>query len=99
MLRLAGHDLMDFRRNTNKKGKIMPKADGTGGSDGCVDFSDPDNTGLPSCLAWTGIESVYDKWCGTISLADFLVLAGEAVVGSISVGYDPHDQFKTDTLL
>ena len=26
-------------------------------------------------------------------------MAGEAVVGSIAVGYNPHDKFKTDTLL
>lgn len=34
LLRFAGHDFMDYRKS---KG---------GGSDGCVDFSDPDNKGL-----------------------------------------------------
>jgi len=82
---------MDFRRDKNRKGRIIRKSSGTGGSDGCIDFTDPDNAGLPSCLAWSGIRSVYEKWCGSISLADFMVVAGEAVVGSISVDYDPHD--------
>ena len=80
---------MDFRREKNKKGRIMRNAPGTGGSDGCVNFEDGDNAGLPGCLAWTGLESIYNKWCDKISLADFMVLAGEVVVGSISVNYDP----------
>ena len=37
MLRLAGHDFMDFRTDEKKKG----------GSDGCINFEDPDNKGLP----------------------------------------------------
>lgn len=99
LLRLEGHDLMDFRRGKNKHGRIRPGSAGSGGSDGCVNFDDPDNAGLPSCLAWTGLESIYDKWCDRISLADFMVLAGEAVVASIAVDYDAEDQFKDQTLL
>ena len=98
LLRLEGHDLMDFRRE--KKGKrIKANAPGTGGSDGCVNFQDGDNAGLDSCLKWTGIESIYGNWCDKISLADFMVLAAEAVVGSISVNHNELEPFKDGTLL
>ena len=42
IVRAAGHDFMDFRYN----------ADGStsGGSDGCINFNDPDNAGLRECL-------------------------------------------------
>lgn len=93
---------MDFRRETkrNKAGKLkrnQPKA--SGGADGCVNFEDGDNAGLPECLAWTGINEIYGEWCSTLSLADFMVLAGEAVVGGIAVDYDPEDPFGDGTLL
>ena len=90
---------MDFRREKWPNGEIKKNGSGTGGSDGCVNFLDSDNTGLESCLRWTGIESIYGKWCDKISLADFMVLAAEAVVGSISVNYDAQDPFKQETLL
>jgi hypothetical protein len=41
IVRLSGHDLMDFRNNS---GVV------TGGADGCVNFNDPDNAGLSNCL-------------------------------------------------
>jgi hypothetical protein len=41
IIRLSGHDLMDFRNNS---GVV------TGGADGCVNFNDPDNAGLSNCL-------------------------------------------------
>ena len=50
-------------------------------------------------MRWTGIGSIYGEWCDKISLADFMVLAAEAVVGSISVNYDNQDPFKEGTLL
>jgi hypothetical protein len=37
LIRLSGHDLMDYR---NYNGRI------SGGADGCVNFKDPDNMGL-----------------------------------------------------
>ena len=85
---------MDFLRKKkpgmkNGKHKIWrngPKV--SGGSDGCVNFEDGDNAGLASCLAWTGINSIYEKWCDKISLADFMVLAAEAVVGALATDYD-----------
>ena len=53
MVRLAGHDFMDFR--------LGPKgmADSTGGSDGCVNFNDPDNKGLAECIQASGVNTVY----------------------------------------
>merc|ERR1719162_1231028 len=58
------------------------------GSDGCVDFGDPDNGGLAACLQQLDIS--YNKVglssfnnaavCEKVSLADFLVIAGEAVM-------------------
>jgi len=37
IVRMAGHDLMDFREGDEKN---------QGGSDGCVNFADEDNKGL-----------------------------------------------------
>ena len=54
----------------------MRNAPGTGGSDGCVNFEDGDNAGLPGCLVWTGLESIYNKWCDKISLENFMVTIG-----------------------
>jgi len=74
ILRIAGHDFMDFK-------------DGQGGSDACTDMEDPDNRGLPECLYegefGSGTVSLRDAYCqfqDKISLADFIVLAAEAVM-------------------
>lgn len=91
LLRLAGHDLMDFRRATKEE-------DSTGGSDGCVNFLDPDNAGLGPCLKKSGVEAVYSKYCGKVSLADFIVIAAEAVVTRMSTGYDAADAFKAGSM-
>lgn len=93
VLRLAGHDLMDFD----------PAADAgrRGGSDGCVDFGDADNAGLVStgpgsgetglCVvespsrgpgARASLQRAYEPYCETVSVADFLVIAAEAVVSA-----------------
>ncbi|CAE7193579.1 APX5 [Symbiodinium sp. KB8] len=73
VLRMAGHDFMDF-------------ANGQGGSDACTDMSDPDNGGLPACLSsgehGISLVEVYQNYCATVSLADFLVIAAEAVMMS-----------------
>ena len=57
LLRLEGHDLMDFRRERTKMdpSKIKRGGGGTGGSDGCVNFKDSDNAGLQACLMKTNI--------------------------------------------
>jgi len=72
VLRVAGHDLMDY-------------ANGEGGSDGCMDLSDPDNMGLPECLHMgeefgSSIFDAYKMHCSEVSLADFIVIAAEAVM-------------------
>jgi len=73
VLRMAGHDFMDF-------------ANGQGGSDACTDMTDPDNAGLPACLN-TGehgisLREVYENFCTEVSMADFLVISAEAVIMS-----------------
>merc|ERR1719203_1938664 len=71
VLRMTGHDFMDF--------------DGfRGGSDACTDMEDPDNSGLLECLA-TGefgisLQDSYSQFRHSVSLADFLVIAAEAVI-------------------
>lgn len=71
ILRMTGHDFMDFK-------------DGVGGADGCTDMTEPDNAGLPECLASGDngrmLTTAYIQHCGDVSLADFLVIAGEAVM-------------------
>ncbi|CAK9108432.1 Putative ascorbate peroxidase (HvAPX1) [Durusdinium trenchii] len=73
VLRMAGHDFMDYK-------------DGQGGADGCVDLTDADNLGLAECL-FTGefgisIADAYQHFCQSVSLADFLVIAAEAVMSA-----------------
>jgi len=75
VLRMAGHDFMDFDPSTDPP---------SGGSDGCLDLTDQDNMGLAECLHHgehgQALKSTYLKYCGHISLADFLVIAAEAVM-------------------
>ena len=89
-MRLASRDLMDYRKG---------KGGGTGGSDGCVDFEDPSNAGLATCLVGIDLPGIYNKWCDTISLADFIVVASEAVTGSLSPDYNANHKFNTETML
>ena len=52
---------------------------------GCVDFSDGDNAGLDVCLFQgtfgASFADAYESYCATASLADFLDISPEAVVG------------------
>lgn len=89
LLRFAGHDLMDYRKG---------EANG-GGSDGCIDFSTGDNAGLESCLKSAKIPEAYAKHCDKVSLADFTVIAAEAVMGRTSPTYDSKDSFSETSLL
>lgn len=63
----------------------------TGGSDGCIDFADADNTGLADCLESSTLADVYSNHCTTVSLADFLVIAGEAVMARTSFAWPQGD--------
>lgn len=89
LLRYAGHDLMDFRH-----GDANP-----GGLDGCLDFSTGDNAGLEMCMRRAKIPEAYANWCHKVSLADFTVIAAEAVMGRTSPTFDAQDPFKEGTLL
>lgn len=90
LLRFAGHDLMDYRVGEKD----------IGGSDGCVDFSSGDNAGLQNCLISAKMPEAYAKHCTKVSLADFTVIAAEAVMGRTSNSYTTQDKaFGNDTLL
>lgn len=90
LVRLAGHDFMDFRRDA--------AGVETGGSDGCVNFNDPDNAGLEACLTATNIQSVYENHCDVASLADFIVIASEAAMARTATGFDSNNQFAAGSL-
>ena len=93
IVRLAGHDFMDYR-----KGDAAAGTSDTGGSDGCVNFNDPDNAGLVACLAATDLASVYDNHCDAVSLADFIVIASEAAMSRTSTFFDGNNTFGNGTL-
>jgi len=67
VLRLAAHDFMD-----------------EGGADGCLALDDADNKGLSDCLYkgsyGSALSDAYVNFCSWLSLADFVVIAGEAVM-------------------
>lgn len=80
---------MDYR---NESGVV------SGGSDGCINFNDPDNIGLADCLDQSDLASVYDSYCDVVSLADFIVIAGEAVTAATSTYHNETDTFAMGTL-
>lgn len=69
-----------------------------GGQDGCINYADQDNSGLHQCIAVSKIEEVYQKYCELVSLADFIVIAAEAVMGRTATVYDANNYFKEGTL-
>jgi catalase (peroxidase I) len=89
LVRLVGHDFMDFRKDNHNKG----------GADGCLDFSDPDNLGLEQCIQNFKIQDVYAKHCTKVSLADFFVIAAEAAMGRSATGYKTATRWDRHTLL
>jgi hypothetical protein len=89
IVRTGGHDFMDFR--------IAVDGTTSGGADGCIDFADADNTGLADCLEASGIADVYQNHCTTVSLADFIVIAGEAVAARTSGAWNVDDRWKKGT--
>jgi len=88
LVRLAGHDLMDFRADDPNQG----------GVDGCIDLQESDNKGLRSCLTEFGIIGSYAEFKDLISLADFLVIIAEAAMARTHRSYDAADPFKEGTL-
>jgi hypothetical protein len=91
IVRTAGHDFMDLRVNIN--GKLE------GGSDGCMDFSDPSNNGVANCLINFGYLKAYNEVCDKVSVADFIVIAAEAIMGRTAEDYDPDNKFAEGSLL
>ena len=89
LLRTAGHDFMDYRITDGTM---------TGGSDGCINLEEADNTGLPSCIAEFFIEPVYAKHSSYLSLADFFVIAAEAAMSRAATGHNATDAFAEGTL-
>eukprot|EP00966_Prymnesium_polylepis_P078262 1814404-Prymnesium_polylepis.1 len=89
ILRTAGHDFMDFRWTHD--------GSATGGSDGCINFHDPDNMGIPQCLERFGFAYVYHDFCAQVSLGDFFVVAAEAAMAITSPTYKP-ESFAMGTL-
>lgn len=87
LLRFAGHDFMDYRTGA-----------GRGGSDACIDFTEADNAGLQNCLQEFKIADVFAKHCGSVSLADFIVIAAEAVMARTSTSYNAANPFAEGTL-
>jgi len=92
VVRLAGHDLMDFRPNDS----LNP-----GGSDGCLDFDEPENGGLEDCVdsdfGMAGnmvLHTIYDEFCDKVSLADYVVLAAEAVMALARPSPDQVEETK-----
>jgi hypothetical protein len=85
LVRTAGHDFMDYRY-----------ADGasTGGADGCMYFADGDNTGLADCLTDSGLAATYTDYCEDVSLADFIVIIGEAVMGRTAARYSADNYYE-----
>jgi len=81
ILRMAGHDFMDFDVKTGK-----------GGSDGCTDMDDDNNAGLAECLyqgefeGLVSLSDAYKLFCNRISLADFTVLAAQTVMHYLAKG-------------
>jgi len=78
LVRLAGHDIMDFNPSLNN-----------GGADGCIDFQDPDNAGLKGCMLSAvherdssniSLELMWQDFCTEVSAADFFVIAAEALM-------------------
>ena len=87
ILRMAGHDFMDYRTDT-----------GLGGSDGCINFHDEDNTGIVSCVQKFGLVEAYEEFCDEVSLADWMVIAGEAAMGRTATDYNASGYYNDGQL-
>ena len=90
LLRLEGHDFMDYR--------IATDGTMTGGSDGCINLAEADNTGLPSCIAEYGVVEEYAKHSSYLSLADFFVIIAEAATSRAATDFSDSDHFAEGSL-
>jgi hypothetical protein len=104
LVRLAGHDFMDFRYSFKNKEDGTPSKSAInqrGGVDGCINFNDKENKGLVECIEKSGVLKAYDKYCGVVSLADFIVIAAEATMARTSNSYEknyPLNPYSEGTL-
>ena len=85
IVRFVGHDIMDYRTAANNNGVER------GGADACMDLTDDDNNGLANCAVEFKFTDVYEEFCTMISLADYLVVAANALIGHISNQHDGFD--------
>jgi len=88
LLRAAGHDFMDYRVDEEHQG----------GSDGCINFNDPDNAGLQKCLEFHEIPELYSNYKDHVSLADFIVIIAEAAMARSHSSYSASDPYEDGTL-
>ena len=79
---------MDFRTGEAFKG----------GADGCINFEDPDNKGLPSCLTKFGVNDILQEFKWKVSLADFVVIIAEAVIIRTSTTYNAFNPYQDGTI-
>ena len=49
--------------------------------------------GLVECLQNAELPAIYEDHCTTVSIADFLIIAAEGIMGRTSEDYDPNDHY------
>jgi hypothetical protein len=49
---------------------------------------------LADCLESSGLPAVFEDYCSTVSLADFLVIAAEAVMGRTAERYSATNYYE-----
>ena len=89
LVRLTGHDFMDFRVDSANPG----------GQDGCMDFTDDPHLGVKECIKNMNFNRPYATHCTKVSLADYFVIAAEGIMGRTASDYNPDDKFNSNTLL
>lgn len=62
-----------------------------------MNFNDPDNSGLASCLLQFGWVHIYTLVCSYLSLADFFVIASEALMIRGHEDYDAKHLWEPGT--
>lgn len=95
LLRTAGHDFMDFRYEADAQGNFVSAS---GGSDGCINFKDPDNKGVPQCLTKFKVGDIYQSVKSEVTLADFFVIMGEAIAARAATDFSHDKAWQSSTL-
>ena len=62
------------------------------------DFNDPHNKDLVDCTLRYNVQSIYEKYCDKVSLADFVVITAEAILSRLESHYDSTNPFKDGTM-